>query len=96
VHCSRLRNLFEARRPTGGIPYRGDPINAVCPPNGFRASLPGGLRVISLVRKVSAANGRPAVKLSDNPKKATGTPEETAQDLRVFRSEGRVEQDVVV
>ena len=30
-------------------------------------------RAISLVCKVTRANGRPAVKLSDNPAKATGT-----------------------
>jgi len=55
-----------------------------------------GLRAISLVCKVSSANGRPAVKLSDNPNKATGTPEEIARYLRVFGGEGRVEQEVVI
>jgi nicotinate phosphoribosyltransferase len=47
-----------------------------------------GPRAISLVCKVSAANGRPAVKLSDNPKKATGTEEEIARYLRVFGEDG--------
>jgi nicotinate phosphoribosyltransferase len=46
-----------------------------------------GLRAISLVCKVTAANGRPAVKLSDNPKKATGTAEEIARYVRVFGGE---------
>src|SRR5260221_598568 len=55
-----------------------------------------GLRAISLVCKVTAANGRPAVKLSDNPHKATGTPEEIARYLRVFGGEGRLEREVVV
>jgi nicotinate phosphoribosyltransferase len=55
-----------------------------------------GLRAISLVCKVTAANGRPAVKLSDNPQKATGTPEEIARYLRVFGGEGRVEREVVI
>ena len=55
-----------------------------------------GLRAISLVCKVTAANGRPAVKLSDNPKKATGTPEEIARYLRVFGGAGRVEREVLV
>jgi nicotinate phosphoribosyltransferase len=55
-----------------------------------------GLRAISLVCKVTAANGRPAVKLSDNPRKATGTPEEIARYLRIFGGEGRVEREVVV
>jgi len=62
-----------------------------CPP------LPDdGLRAISIVCKVSAANGRPAVKLSDNPRKATGTPEEIARYVRVFGTEGRVERPVVI
>jgi nicotinate phosphoribosyltransferase len=55
-----------------------------------------GLRAISIVCKVSAANGRPAVKLSDNPKKATGTPEEIAHYLRVFGTVGRVERAVAI
>jgi nicotinate phosphoribosyltransferase len=54
------------------------------------------LRAISLVCKVSEANGRPAVKLSDNPNKATGTPQEVTRYLRVFGAEGRVEQKVAV
>jgi nicotinate phosphoribosyltransferase len=67
--------------------------------NDFDGSAPqqdDGLRAISLVCKVTAANGRPAVKLSDNPKKATGTPEEIARYLRIFGGEGRVEREVVV
>ncbi len=39
---------------------------------------------ISLVCKVTRANGRPAVKLSDNPTKATGEPAEIARYRRVF------------
>jgi nicotinate phosphoribosyltransferase len=55
-----------------------------------------GLIPVSLVCKVTSANGRPAVKLSDNPKKATGDPREIARYLRVFGSEDRVEQPVLV
>ena len=55
-----------------------------------------GLRAISLVCKASRANGRPAVKLSDNPSKALGAPSEVARCLRVFGAEGRVEQPVTV
>jgi nicotinate phosphoribosyltransferase len=55
-----------------------------------------GLRAISLVCKVTEANGRPAVKLSDNPRKATGTAAEIARYLRVFGDEGRAEHAVVV
>jgi nicotinate phosphoribosyltransferase len=43
-----------------------------------------GLEAISLVCKVIDVNGRPAVKLSDNPAKATGEPDEIARYLRVF------------
>ena len=49
-----------------------------------------GLAPISLVCKVVAANGRPAVKLSDNPEKATGEPAEIARYLRIFGGDGRM------
>jgi nicotinate phosphoribosyltransferase len=55
-----------------------------------------GLDAISLVCKVSEANGRPALKLSDNPNKAMGIPTEIARYLRVFGTEGRVEQPVSI
>jgi nicotinate phosphoribosyltransferase len=54
------------------------------------------LRAISLVCKVSEANGRPAVKLSDNPEKATGDPKEVERYLRIFGGEDRVKQPVLV
>lgn len=41
---------------------------------------------ISLVCKVTSANGKPAVKLSDNPAKATGDPAEIERYRRVFGS----------
>ena len=59
--------------------------------NDFRGCAPDGdtaLEPISLVCKVTSANGRPAVKLSDNPAKATGDPTEIARYLRVFGTEG--------
>jgi nicotinate phosphoribosyltransferase len=55
-----------------------------------------GLKAISLVCKVSAANGRTAVKLSDNPNKGSGDPREVARYLRLFGADGRVEQQVAV
>jgi nicotinate phosphoribosyltransferase len=55
-----------------------------------------GLDPISLVCKVVAANGRPAVKLSDNPAKATGDPAEITRYLRIFGDAGRVVADVTV
>src|SRR4051812_39834982 len=62
--------------------------------NDFEACAPkpnDGLKAISLVCKASSANGRPAVKLSDNPQKAIGSPAEVARYVRVFGQEGRVE-----
>ncbi|GAY24607.1 nicotinate phosphoribosyltransferase [Sphingobium fuliginis] len=67
--------------------------------NDFRGCAPfatTGLDPISLVCKVVEANGRPAVKLSDNPAKATGEPEEIARYLQVFGGEGRLEKEVEV
>jgi nicotinate phosphoribosyltransferase len=67
--------------------------------NDFRGCAPDGgtgLEPISLVAKVTSANGRPAVKLSDNPAKATGDPAEIARYLRIFGTTGRVEADVSV
>ena len=55
-----------------------------CDPDGM-----AGLEPISLVAKVTRANGRPAVKLSDNPAKATGDPAEIERYLRIFGGEGR-------
>ena len=51
---------------------------------------------ISLVCKVTSVDGRPAVKLSDNPEKATGTPSEIDRYLRVFGNVGRVRTAVHV
>jgi nicotinate phosphoribosyltransferase len=54
-----------------------------CDPNGGR-----GFDPISLVCKVSAAEGRPAVKLSDNFAKALGTPSEIERYRNVFGTAG--------
>ncbi|RFC69205.1 MULTISPECIES: nicotinate phosphoribosyltransferase [Mesorhizobium] len=54
------------------------------------------LDAISLVCKVTEANGRPVVKLSDNPEKATGDPEEIKRYIRLFGESGRVRQKVWV
>jgi nicotinate phosphoribosyltransferase len=67
--------------------------------NDFRDCAPDGspgLEPISLVCKVTSANGRPAVKLSDNPRKTTGEAAEVARYLRVFGEGGRVERKVLV
>src|SRR5207248_1432067 len=62
-----------------------------CPPDGSF-----NLDPISLVCKVSSADGHPAVKLSDNPEKATGLPSEIERYLRVFGDAGRVRKPVLV
>ena len=55
--------------------------------NDFRGLVPGdGLAPFSLVCKAVAANGRPTVKLSDNPEKATGPKDEIARYRRVFET----------
>ena len=67
--------------------------------NDFRGCDPEGsnaLDPISLVCKVTSANGRSAVKLSDNPAKATGDPDEIARYMRVFGSQDRVVSAVMV
>ncbi len=67
--------------------------------NDFKdcAPLPNDrLKAISLVCKVTEANGRPAVKLSDNPEKATGEPKEIERYLRIFGDAERVRQKVTV
>ncbi|MBR0557595.1 nicotinate phosphoribosyltransferase [Ciceribacter sp. L1K23] len=67
--------------------------------NDFAGCAPtenAGLMPISIVCKVSEANGRPAVKLSDNPRKATGDAAEVERYLRFFGAEERVEQVVRV
>lgn len=55
--------------------------------NDFRGCHPRGendLEPISLVCKIVTAEGRPAVKLSDNPRKATGPEDEIERYRRVF------------
>ncbi|MGM4918693.1 nicotinate phosphoribosyltransferase [Tardiphaga sp. 813_E8_N1_3] len=68
--------------------------------NDFRGAHPRGLDSldpISLVCKVTYANGRSAVKLSDNPAKTTGSsPAEIERYLRIFGREGVAEQPVIV
>ena len=62
--------------------------------NDFEGCAPtdiGGLNAISLVCKVVEANGRPAVKLSDNPLKATGKKSEIKRYMKVFGTEGFTE-----
>ena len=65
--------------------------------NDFRGLVPDdALAPFSLVCKAVAANGRPTVKLSDNPEKAMGPPEEIARYKRVFGVGEQERQDVIV
>ena len=45
---------------------------------------------------MTSVDGRPAVKLSDNPEKATGNQAEVERYLRVFGNAGRVRAPVHV
>ncbi|THH34813.1 nicotinate phosphoribosyltransferase [Aliishimia ponticola] len=54
------------------------------------------LAPFSLVCKAVAANGRPTVKLSDNPRKAMGPEDEVARYKRVFGVGEQEEMEVVV
>ncbi len=65
--------------------------------NDFRGLVPGdGLAPFSLVCKAVSANGRPTVKLWDNPAKAMGPAEEIARYKRVFGVGDQVVQEVRV
>jgi nicotinate phosphoribosyltransferase len=67
--------------------------------NDFRNCNPQGddhFNPLSLVCKLSEAEGRPAVKLSDNPSKALGDPTETERYRRIFGVAGLTEEPVVV
>lgn len=61
---------------------------------GFDAD--GRLDPFSIVCKVISANGRPAIKLSDNPSKATGPRVEIERYRRVFRVGAQQQAPVVV
>ncbi|MBV1693293.1 MAG: nicotinate phosphoribosyltransferase [Hyphomicrobiales bacterium] len=65
--------------------------------NDFRGFDPDGrLDPFSVVCKVLSANGRPAVKLSDNPSKATGPADEIARYRRVFHARPMAPRPVLV
>lgn len=65
--------------------------------NDFRGLVPNeGLNPFSLVCKAVAANGRPTVKLSDNPRKAMGPADEIARYKRVFAMGDMAELEVEV
>lgn len=65
--------------------------------NDFRGLMPGdALAPFSLVCKAVSANGRPTVKLSDNPNKAMGPMDEIARYRRVFEVGAQTSQPVIV
>ena len=65
--------------------------------NDFRGLVPDdALAPFSLVCKAVSANGRPTVKLSDNPNKAMGPAEEIERYKRVFHIGNQAAQKVIV
>ncbi|MFD1913747.1 nicotinate phosphoribosyltransferase [Halodurantibacterium flavum] len=65
--------------------------------NDFRGLVAGdALAPFSLVCKAVSADGRPTVKLSDNPNKAMGPADEVARYKRVFGVGNQVAREVVV
>ena len=65
--------------------------------NDFRGLVPDGkLDPISIVCKVVSADGRPTVKISDNPTKAMGPDDEVARYGRIFNAPARAPQPVLV
>ncbi|MCI2399795.1 nicotinate phosphoribosyltransferase [Aliiroseovarius subalbicans] len=65
--------------------------------NDFRGLTPDdALAPFSLVCKAVSANGKPTVKLSDNPNKAMGPADEIARYKRVFDVGAQAEIDVIV
>ena len=65
--------------------------------NDFRGLVPGDrLAPFSLVCKAVSANGRPTVKLSDNPEKAMGPEDEIARYKRVFGVGDQQRMEVIV
>ena len=86
---TKLTNDFEGCHP------RGEEEAVV---NGEKLGLSWGelFKGHSIVCKVTSANGRPAVKLSNNLNKATGPKGKIARHIKVFGSRGRITQEVVV
>ncbi len=64
--------------------------------NDFRGLAGDALDPFSLVCKAVSANGKPTVKLSDNPNKAMGPAEEIARYKQVFGVGEQIAQKVVV
>jgi nicotinate phosphoribosyltransferase len=65
--------------------------------NDFRGLVSNdALKPFSLVCKVVSAEGRPTVKLSDNPNKATGPKEEIERYKQIFGVDQQVTQPVIV
>ena len=60
------------------------------------AGVDGQLKAISLVCKVVEVDGRPAVKLSDNPNKVLGLPDEVERYRRIFGLAGMKATPVIV
>ena len=67
--------------------------------NDFRDCHPQGVSTfdpLSLVCKLASAEGKSAVKLSDNPQKATGPANEIEHYKKIFGNAGMAETKVIV
>lgn len=66
--------------------------------NNFAGTVLGneGMRPFSMVVKAVEVDGRPCVKLSNNPEKAMGPKSEVLRYLKVFGSEGHISSSVLV
>lgn len=65
--------------------------------NDFRNIIPdNSLDPLSLVCKVTSANDKKAVKISDNPNKATGPKQQIEYYKRIFNTEKQAKQPVIV
>ncbi len=97
MDIASIESTFRASRGRIGAVSYGWGTNLT---NDFRGCSPiandADFKPISIVCKVSEADGRPAVKLSDNPSKAMGDPEAVQRYLRVFGNTGLSAHEVTV
>ena len=90
---------FSTCTPTSTAASASPPAGARCSPTTSAAAIPAARRdfePISLVCKLMTVEGRPAVKLSDNPRKSTGPADEIARYRRVFNSPASDPTEVLV
>ncbi|KGJ04445.1 nicotinate phosphoribosyltransferase [Paracoccus halophilus] len=93
LDVDKIRELFQQFRGRAKISFGWGTLLT----NDFRNLAPDdGLAPFSLVCKAVAANGRPTVKLSDNPEKATGPQADIERYRRVFGVGAQERMEVLV